>query len=209
MHTKGGFTMVELIVTIGIFVMVTGVVLANYPKFSSQIVLENVAHQVALAVREAQTYGLSVRGFDTGSGAIFPGYGVYFSSPGTGSKSFILFGDADADQRYDLSACNTSGSECIEEPTIRSAESIYLLCGDLKRTGATIENWESVPGADCSLSQLHLTFTRPDPDADIEAYSELLGGYDDTLSDVEIVIVSPRGDTKTVVVWTTGQISVE
>ncbi|MCR4306521.1 MAG: prepilin-type N-terminal cleavage/methylation domain-containing protein [Candidatus Yonathbacteria bacterium] len=205
LQRKRGFTMIELIVTISIFTMVTSVVLANYPKFSSRIVLENVAHQIALTVREAQTYGLSVRGFDNSGTTVFPGYGVYFPAPGVGSKTFTLFADPNDDQRYDLSVCRSTGSECLQESTIRSAEHIYLLCGNLKTTGGTIEN----PGAaDCSLSSLHVGFRRPDPDANIVGYSETDGDYR-AFSDAEVVVISPRGDMKTIVIWTTGQISVE
>ena len=198
--------MIELVVTVSIFVMITSILLANYPKFSSRIVLENVAHQVALTVREAQAYGLSVRGFDNSGTTVFPGYGVYFPTPGPGSKSFILFADADDDQKYDLSVCKSTGSECVEESTIRSTEHIYLLCGGLKTYGGTIQS--PGPGADCSLSSLHVGFRRPDPDANIVGYSETAGS-DVAFSDAEVVIISPHGDVKMVVLWTTGQISVE
>jgi len=202
--------MIELIVTVGIFVTVTTVVLASYPKFSSRIILDNVAYQVALSVRQAQTYGLSVKEFGTGD--IFPGYGIYFPSPANDSKSFTVFADVNGDRKYNLTGCGVGGSECLDKFTIQSSEVIYALCGNLKNDGVSAFNTVAdVQGvSNCgSINSLHISFTRPDPDATITAY---LGGvnYDDSYSDAEVVIANPKGgDVRTVVIWSTGQISVE
>jgi len=209
LQTSGGLTMIELVVTVGIFVVVTAVVLASYPKFSSQIVLDNVAYQIALSVRQAQTYGLSVMEF--GIGGVFPGYGIYFPSPANDSKSFTIFADVNGDKKYNLTGCGVDGSECLDKFTIQSSEIIYALCGNLKNDGvapfSTIDDLSGV-GNCGNINSLHISFTRPDPDATITAY---LGGvdYDDSYSDAEIVIATPTGNVKTVVIWSTGQISVE
>lgn len=219
----GGFTMIELLVTVAIFTMMTSVLLANYPKFSSRILLENTAHSIGLSVRQAQTYGLNVRGVRVGATDIFPTYGIHFSPEGVNAidpsdrKRFLLFADILPNPStptlnnrvYDaVSDCSIPGGECRELFSIQNAEQIYLLCGNLKSTGATIENWESVPGADCTLTALDIAYTRPDPDASIKGTSAFTGP-ETTFTDGEIVVRSPRGEYKTVVVWSTGQISVE
>ena len=81
-HTRGGFTIIELLVTVAIFSIITSVLLVNYPKFSSRILLENVAHDIGLSVRQAQTFGLNVRGVRIGATDIFPTYGIHFSLGG-------------------------------------------------------------------------------------------------------------------------------
>jgi len=209
LKTKAGFTMIELMVTVSIFVVVTTVILASYPKFSSRIILEDVAQQVALSVRQAQTYGLSVKEF--GAGNIFPGYGIYFPSLANDNKSFTIFADINGDKKYNLTGCGIVGSECLDKFTIQSGERIYALCVNLKNDGiaafSTIDDLAGVNNC-VSINSLHISFTRPNPDATITAY---LGGanYDSSYSDAEIVVASPRGEVKTIVVWLTGQISVE
>ncbi len=209
LKTSVGFTMIELIVTVSIFIVVTTVLLASYPKFSSRIMLEDVAQQVALSVRQAQTYGLSVKEF--GAGGLFPGYGIYFPSPVNDNKSFTIFADTNGDKKYNLVGCGIVGSECLDKFTIQSGERIYALCVNLKNDGvapfSTIDDLVGVTNCG-SINSLHVSFTRPNPDATITAY---LGGanYDSSYSDAEIVVASPRGEVKTIVVWLTGQISVE
>ncbi len=214
--TKYGFTMIELMVTVSIFVIITTLLLANYPRFSSRIVLENMAYQIALSTRQAQTFGLSVRTFETGLD-IFPTYGVHFSFSGvtlndpTNSRNFLIFADIlpggqnMGNGLYDgISDCSVAGGECIEQLTIQSTDKIVYLCGNLKTFGGTVE----IPnGGDCSLTSLDVSFSRPDPDANISGYSLLAGQV--SFTDAEIVLESPRGDRKTIVVWSTGQISVE
>jgi len=217
----GGFTMVELLVTVAIFTVITSILVVNYPKFSSKIILENVAHDIGLSIREAQSFGLNVRAFGTGSGALFPSYGAHFSLRKSGDpadeRHFLLFADifpdpekpTKNDKKYGTPAdCTIAGGECVNLFSIQSSEKIYLLCGNLKSKGATIDNWQSVSGTDCALTTLDITYTRPNPEASIIGGGGLLA--DDTIfDDAEIVVRSSRGDIKMVVVWNTGQIAVE
>jgi len=213
--------MIELLVTVGIFALITSAVLVNYPKFSSKIVLENVAHQVGLSVRQAQSYGLNVRVADSG-GDVFPTYGIHFSLNGVNEtdpsnrRNFVLFADLlpdrndiiNNDKQYEAASdCSVTGGECVEKFTIQGVNEIYLLCGELKSNEATIEDWEGT-GADCSVSTLDIGYTRPDPDATIQGYSELDAEWR-TFSDATIVVKSPREDVRQINVWSTGQIAIE
>jgi hypothetical protein len=92
-------------------------------------------------VRQAQTYGTSVREFNGGFGA--QSYGVYFN---TGSPtSYILFADADNDGAYD-------SDERVQIFTLGQGYTINNLCGT---TGST----------DTCFSSLVVYFKRPNPDA--------------------------------------------
>ncbi len=89
---KRGFTLIELMVTISIFVFMTAILLSNYNAFGSGTILTNMAYDIALTIRQAQTYGLSVK---VGDGTFKQAYGVHFSTTLTGddNKKFILFRD--------------------------------------------------------------------------------------------------------------------
>ncbi len=97
-HTlTAGFSLVEMLVAVAIFAIISSVLLANYPEFRSRAALDNMAHQIALVFREAQVYGISVRG-QTNS---FPVYGVYVAKvPDEGLKELIIFGDKNGDNIY-------------------------------------------------------------------------------------------------------------
>jgi prepilin-type N-terminal cleavage/methylation domain-containing protein len=85
--SKKGFTMIELIVSMGIMLVVLSVVLADYPESNVRITLANLTHETSLALRETQLRGSSVDSQDLTIG----GYGTFFSLAST--SQFVLFSD--------------------------------------------------------------------------------------------------------------------
>ena len=190
----------ELIVALGMFLLVGSVLTFNYPELSNRSSVDSLVHEVALALRETQVYGSSVKETGQGTG-VFPGYGVYFSTADL--KAYDVFNDTNpVDAKY-----SGSGSGELRATTrINSGEGISNICGNLKRDGLSA----GAPGSFCSsngsLTGLHISFVRPNPDASITA----TGGVETALSDAEIAFTSKRGDiTKTIVVYPTGQIEIE
>ena len=61
---RRGFTLVELVMVVGITAMISAAVLANFPSFRSRIALDREAGKVALALRKAQQYSNGVRRFE-------------------------------------------------------------------------------------------------------------------------------------------------
>ncbi|MCX6731697.1 MAG: prepilin-type N-terminal cleavage/methylation domain-containing protein [Candidatus Parcubacteria bacterium] len=174
---KKGFTIIELVVTTSILVIITTLIFANYPKFRESISLKKTAQEIALTVRQAQTYGLGVREFQPGS-RIFPGYGVHFDIDS--SDSFVLFADG------------VSGNNTVESFKIQTGEKISDLC--VKTVNTT----------SCGHNTIDIIFFRPNPLVTIKA-----DGSSSGISDAEIIISSPAGQTKKVVILSSGQISVE
>ena len=71
-----GFTLAELVVAIGIIGILFSVVFANYRQYDSRILLQNLAHEIAISVREAQILSISVTG---ASNDFNVNYGVEFT----------------------------------------------------------------------------------------------------------------------------------
>ena len=92
-----GFTLIELIVTVAIFIFMTALVVANYGSFNDGTLLTSMSYDVALALRDAQSYGLNVQGGDCRvwrQNFNYP-YGMDFnlSTPSTQSQ-MIFFADS-------------------------------------------------------------------------------------------------------------------
>ena len=197
-NTKQGFSVVELAVVMGIFMLLTTAILVNHGRFGSSILVGNLAYDIALSVRQAQVFGLSVKEYEAGTGEFHDGYGVHFS--GADDLSYVLFADRNMppNLRYDAGlGCGVVGDECIEKFTITGGNKIKDLCGIL--TGG-VEKCVSTG----DINYLDIIFIRPDPDAELR--SNVIG---DMYSSVRITIVSPRNEERDILIYVTGQISVK
>ena len=176
----------ELLVTISIFVMVTGIVLVNFPSFSSKIALDNLAHEIALAIRETQVFGVASKEATAGS-SIFPTRGAHFDK--NQNTSFVLFVDVDDNNKYG------GPSELIETFNIQRRNYISEICG------------YATPSSNCTpLDLLDLTFTRPNPEP---AVVGRVGTSEALYSYATITITSPKGISRNIVIWSNGQIAIQ
>lgn len=196
-ENKKGFTLIELMVTVGIFVLMTGVLLAKYGSFNQGIILTNLAYDVALNIRTAQSSGLNVKSTPANSSVNFSSqfnypFGVHFTS---GSSAFVNF--ADANYNNDTGIGRYESSEAISSVNIKRGSTVSSLCA-----GAN-EN-----SCDNTILELDITFKRPDPVAHIVS----VGTGDVVKSEngyAEITLRSVDGTTRKVVVRSTGQIAVK
>ncbi len=188
--SRRGFTMVEVLVTLAIFSIISGVVLTRYKDFSGGIVLSNLAYEIAITIRQAQVYGLSVKNTLTSqSNFNFP-YGIHL--PGPLSNSFVLFADVDNN--------GYQSSEIIETLTTRQGNTIYNFCAV---TGSSVSKCNV--GTPQLITSLDIKFLRPDPEAIIK--SNISG---DVYKEASITVRSPGTDrNKTISIKSTGQISVQ
>ncbi len=190
-----GFTLVELLVVTGIIILVSGVVLANNNRFGGRILLENLAYDVALSVRQAQVYGISVHTFGGNFGA---GYGMHFdiNSPAT----YVLFADAVSPNGLYDGCPNSASCELVQSTTIQGGYKIVDLC--TTAGGSSVET--------CNLNMLDVLFKRPEPDAFISANGTSGVANPGALSeDGRIIVQSPRGDRMSILISAPGQISVQ
>ncbi len=184
---KKGFTTIELIVTISILVIITTSIFISYPTFRQNISLKRTAQEIALTIRQAQVYGLSTKEFQPET-SIFSGYGVHFES---GSDSFVLFADVDNDKTYDVGdGCGGANTECVQMFQIQTGDKITDLC-----TNGT-----------CGVNKMDIVFYLTNPPVSITTDT---GGTLPFGSDAGVVIISLRGQTKTISVLPSGQIAVE
>ena len=183
-----GFSLIEVVVATAIFLIITLIVLTSQSQFRSNVILGNLAYDVALSVREAQVYGLGAREGSIGSEDFDIAYGVHFDSADL--NHYVLFADLDRDGTYDES------DELVELYTFNQGFFIASFCGELsggaQRCGPN------------ELSFLDIVFDRPEPDAIFTSdFSS------DTYGLAEINLQAAQGGTRTVTITQTGQIAVE
>ncbi|PIQ70139.1 hypothetical protein COV89_02085, partial [Candidatus Shapirobacteria bacterium CG11_big_fil_rev_8_21_14_0_20_40_12] len=58
---KDGFTVLEMVVVLGIVTIISSVVLANYPAFNERLGVRRATEDVASSIRQVQAYGLGVK----------------------------------------------------------------------------------------------------------------------------------------------------
>lgn len=207
LNYSGGVTLVELLVVIFIFVVISTTTIFSYGKFNSSLSIQNLADDIALSVRKAQGYAIGVRGY---GGLFTEGYGVHFTtntsvsdlSAGS-SKSFILFADLDDDKQYDhtttgLCGAPEEGNECLELLSISSADNISEIY--LNNNTYPIDDTDTID----------LIFKRPNPEPSFCYRGEGIGACDFDISNIKVNISTDIDPTihKVITISNNGQISV-
>lgn len=191
--TQKGFTLAEVLTVIGIFLVMTSIVIFNYNQFRGETILTNMAYEIALSIREAQIYGISVRN----SGTTFDKeYGIYLP---INSQEYILF----SNQPTNPSDKIFTGTSCADPGFTDFCVTTYTL-----QRKMIISNIQEVVGTTCADTEpagLSILFERPNPEPIINGTIPSM----EDLSHVEITITSPTTNTNRFIeVYKNGQIAV-
>ena len=197
MKASRGFTIMEMLIVTIIIGIVTGIMLSGYKTYGAKLNVRRSANEVALAIREAQANALAVKGYDhdnnSGTPLLFTSWGVYFRKS-VSTTQFNIFVDSDGDKSYD-------SGESVKTVSIMNGVKILNLAKGLET---------SEPDSS-SIDRLDIVYQRPNPDTTLKADGGTCSGtvVSGTCPDVEIILQGTDGTQRTVVVWSTGQISVK
>lgn len=186
----------------------TTFILFQQAKFNSSTLLRSLTYSVALTVRQAQTYGASVRETAAGSGTFASGYGVYFSVPP--ASQYVLFPDlpgaSAGNGQYD------SGTEGSPSPgtafTLGRGYIISKFCAQLVG-GTTLQ---CTAGTTPAITTLTVYFRRPNTDGcfstSLSPAACAVGAAPVYSAAYVQVQATGNGDTRSIKISTTGQIAV-
>lgn len=211
-----GFSLIEMLVSLGIIVIITAIVLLGQSNFNRSLVLVDTAYTIAFTLRQAQTLGLSSKKFGTIQNA---GYGVHFV--GETPTAYELFADSlpaapgnsqgglcvghSAQSGADAKPGNClydSISERVNAYTLNRGFTIKKVCG--KDSSGTLRCSGSEGGN--YLDVLDITFLRPNTQASILG---LRSGVPLELTSASIYVSSPDGDqVRCVNITKVGQVAV-
>jgi prepilin-type N-terminal cleavage/methylation domain-containing protein len=205
--THKGFTLIELLVSLAIFAFMTAFLVSKYGNFNQSVLLTNLAYDVAITIRSAQTFGLNVQSTGATNCATlntcfsYP-YGVHFDTAAGLSNKFTLYTDIKNNcgvPTGSLPCAYDSAyvpSELINSYTMKPGNTVTDICVG---TG---------PAPACtslgSSGTLDVTFKRPNPDAFIQTTGAVTG----TSNYAEVTLSASDGSIKKVILRSTGQIAV-
>jgi prepilin-type N-terminal cleavage/methylation domain-containing protein len=193
-NTKG-FTFIELIVVMGIFAIISSVVLFSSRDFTSDIDLQNLAQKIALQASNMQRNALSgvqpnfFPDGANGAGSRWnPAYGLCFSTANdcqgdASPTNFVLFADDLNNNRY-------TTDEDIDIIQILGGEVVSSICA---RVGGS---------NNCGQTSVDIVYTRPKTGPEIT-----YGGQ--SAESATVTIQSETGETSDIVFWKTGQVEVQ
>lgn len=199
---KSGFTLIEMLVVIGIFALIMAVALWNQKSLSNNVLITNLSYEIALAIRESQAYGIGVRTNTTGtptSADFQKAFGLHVDL--ANSKRWVLFQD-----KNDNSIFDSGEAYAIYNFQNQNGNEITALC--LNHPATTPCRRDPMLGS--SFITLNILFKRPNPEAYFKGDKGLGSGETAFPGPAYIVINSPaRNNCRAIIIETTGQIRVE
>ena len=203
-----GFTLIELVVSLAIVTIITSTVIFKYADFTDKTALSKATNDLALAIRQAQVYGINVNQTAVSSGDFTRAFGIYVN-PACNPQTYYIFVDGNANQRYDFQNGNagcgtpelpTNGDVFVEKASLTNGIVFSDVCNG---SGVCFSN---NPGI---VRRMSITFLRPNTDARIKMVDNNGNNWGALQTTGQIVFLSPRGATAVIVIGSTGQISIQ
>jgi prepilin-type N-terminal cleavage/methylation domain-containing protein len=188
------FTLIELLVSIAIVTILMAIILFDYRTFNDKLALSAAGQEIAIATRQGQSYGVNVRETGVGLGDFSRAYGIYFTTGDT--TNYYVFVDKNTvNKLYDVgSGCGSGSTECVEKIALRNG--VYI--SSIRKVGSCAET--------NNATGLHITFLRPNPDAEIRFTNSSPVPPCINQTDAQIVLQSPKGNSLTISIENTGQV---
>jgi len=194
--------MIEMMVVVAIVGIMTSIIVWNYGDFRSGIIVTNMAYEAATSVRQAQLYGLGVRGAYGADGYEFGGtYGVEFR---VGESTYNVFRDAGVVPDglcEDPCACDGGDGECVERVTMLQNVTVAAVCAT-----SVADSPEALLAACENFDILTVTYTRPRPEASIMVGSS--GALTGDQYAIGALVLRGGKHCRLVTVYQSGQVSV-
>jgi type II secretory pathway pseudopilin PulG len=186
---QAGMTYVELIVVLGIYAVMSSIIMFNHRAFQDRVDIKSLASDIGLQVVEAQKSSMSGKLPITGAPSTTwkPSYGVYFDT--ALPKQFIYFVDLDNDNTYD------GGNELIN--LINITKDNYI---------DKIEPCQSISTCFTGPSKLAIRFKRPASEA---FFADENGATVNIPQYARITVKSPQSAIAFIKIYKNGRIQID
>lgn len=190
-----GFTIIELLVVITIFTVITTALVIQQNKWNDRLQLNTKLYDLALYIRQAQFYSLSVRQDAASVGDTFDrSYGVHFDA--ATPNSFVFFSDRNKNQRYEV-------GENLNIYNFTNGITIDRFCGF--NPGGSLERCAPDSG---NVQTLDILFYRPESKAIIVLLNNGGGTSASANPPAKIYLKNSQDNKASVTIQQNGQISI-
>ncbi len=188
LHLTQGFGLIELMVSVGIMILVTSIIMSRQDSFNGATLLRSQAYELALSIREIQLLAVSASNrIDANFRNV---YGLYFNKSASDS-SYQIFRDDESNKNYFYDNLEAFGQQ-----------------GSLDKRFQIDGIYQIESGLRTSIGEVAITFERPNFDA--RFYTSGGVAVPSGVSAIEIDIkVRGKTEIRTVEITRTGQISVK
>lgn len=180
--SQSGFTLIELIIVIGIIGLISAITLFDSRRLNSNILLSNTAYEIGLIIRDAQVSGLGSKLLEN---ATTSNQGVFFDT--SIPEQVVLFSDIVNNNKFD----ELSDKSQIYNIENKRAGKILSIC--------TINN-----DICTNVVDLNVIFKRPNPEAYFYTYP---GG--EFNGNVAVNIGFEDGECKSIIIYKTGAVQID
>jgi len=195
--------MVELMISIAIMMLMTGLLLFNYPESAIRMNLINSVQTTALLVREAQVRGSAIDSVNSSIG----GYGVYIKIVDANTLSVVkLFGDSVSNSGEPSSYGLPIGNGLYDiTPTIDETNSTTSFPKGYNITKICVGQAPSVCSSSIDTS-LTISFIRPSARPNIYLGRDTANNYSKACIEFKSPIPYSVGHIRSVEVYNSGMI---
>ncbi|MBY0473088.1 prepilin-type N-terminal cleavage/methylation domain-containing protein [Patescibacteria group bacterium] len=187
-----GFTLIELLAVTVIITIITLTMLLRQSSFDSTTVLRSVTYGVALSVRQAQVYGVSVLGANNAGAVTYAqAYGLYFGR--TMPNTYLLYADFNRNGGYD-------NGETVKVFTLSPGYTIAEACV-VQTSGVKNCTGSDDSAGTYTVDSVDIQFRRPNPDAVFNNNAGYVSAW--------VKVQAKSGTFRSVLITGPGQITVQ
>lgn len=222
---RAGLTAIEMLVTLSIITIVSVSVLLNFSGVSEGAALNRSAQELALGIRQAQNMALAIRQAqiqqwptDSDCIRIIRRVGIQINKSGLQANKFFLFADMDnPEPGCPIGSANNKYDVVITGPVSAHRNERVVNSDVIFARGIVANRFLNCDGTvgPCSFSgsnqdTVNIIFLAPESTVRITNQPPgAAAGITVVVSEITIELITPSGQTKTVVVRTNGQISIK
>lgn len=170
-----GFTLIEFIVIMSIFAIMASVALFNFQGFRSNVAVNNLAQDIALLARQAQTFGWSTLSEDSAGQILLSGgttgnplrfsHGIFFDYDTTGFRNTITLYKKNNTNPGDEYYIPNSQDILVDQIVIQGSYQIVAVASAANKNDLLLTATNEIPQIIPIVNDVSIAFSRPKPEA--------------------------------------------